>query len=343
MRDALWRAWWTPQPGALPALMLPLAVLFGIAGAVRRAGFRAGWLRAIDVGVPVIVVGNLIVGGAGKTPTVMAIVQWLLRQGRQPGVISRGYGRSGGRSGEAVRSVAADSPAADVGDEPLLIHRRTGVPTVVGSNRVAAAQALLARHPTVDVIVSDDGLQHRRLARRVEVVVFDARGVGNGALLPSGPLREPMSVLAGTPPPLVLYNAPRPSTPAPGFIARRALAGVVGLAPWHEGAAFEPHALHALHALRGRRVHAAAGIAEPQRFFAMLEAAGLAIEPHLMPDHADFATLPWPADAADAVITEKDAVKIAPGRTGRTAVWVAGLDFEPETAFFTELARRLSA
>jgi tetraacyldisaccharide 4'-kinase len=341
MRDALWRAWWTPQPGALPALMLPLAVLFGIVGAARRAGFRAGWLRAIDVGVPVIVVGNLIVGGAGKTPTVIAIVQWLLRQGRQPGVISRGYRRSGGRSGDAVQPVAADSRAADVGDEPLLIHRRTGVPTVVGRDRVAAAQALLARHPAVDVIVSDDGLQHRRLARRVEVVVFDARGAGNGALLPAGPLREPMSVLAGTPAPIVLYNAPGPSTPAPGFIARRALAGVVGLAPWHAGAA--SFSREALQALRGRRVHAAAGIAEPQRFFAMLQAAGLAIEPHPMADHADFTTLPWPADAADAVITEKDAVKIAPTRTGRTAVWVAGLDFEPEPAFFTELDRRLLA
>lgn len=336
MRDALWRAWWTPQPGVLPALMLPLAVLFGIVGALRRAGFRAGWLRAIDVGVPVIVVGNLIVGGAGKTPTVIAIVQWLLRQGRQPGVISRGFGRSG----EAVLHVAADSLAADVGDEPLLIHRRTGVPTVVGRDRVAAAQALLARHPTVDVIVSDDGLQHRRLVRRVEVVVFDARGAGNGALLPAGPLREPLSVLAATPAPIVLYNAPKPSTPAPGFIARRTLAGVVRLARWHEGAGFDDDALHAL---RGRRVHAAAGIAEPQRFFAMLEAAGLAIQPHAMPDHARFTTLPWPADATDAVITEKDAVKIAPERTGRTAVWVAGLDFEPEPAFFTELDRSLSA
>ncbi len=340
MRDALWRAWWTPQPGALPALMLPLAVLFGIVGAVRRAGFRAGWLRAIDVGVPVIVVGNLIVGGAGKTPTVIAIVQWLLRQGRQPGVISRGYRSSGGRTGEAVRHVAADSLAADVGDEPLLIHRRTGVPTVVGRDRVAAAQALLARHPTVDVIVSDDGLQHRQLVRCVDVVVFDARGAGNGALLPAGPLREPMSVLAAKPAPIVLYNAPKPSTPAPGFIARRALAGVVRLARWHEGAAFDDDALHAL---RGRRVHAAAGIAEPRRFFAMLEAAGLSIQPHAMPDHAVFTTLPWPADAADAVITEKDAVKIAPERTGRTAVWVAGLDFHPEPAFFTELERRLPA
>jgi tetraacyldisaccharide 4'-kinase len=336
LRDALWRAWWTPQPGALPALMLPLAVLFGIAGAVRRAGFRAGWLRAVDVGVPVIVVGNLIVGGAGKTPAVIAIVQWLLRQGRQPGVISRGFGRSA----DAVQAVATDSPAAEVGDEPLLIHRRTGVPTVVGRNRVAAAQSLLARHPEVDVIVSDDGLQHRRLVRRVEVVVFDARGAGNGALLPAGPLREPMSVLAGAPPPIVLYNATKPSTPAPGFIARRALAGVVSLARWHEGAAFDPDALQAL---RGRRVHAAAGIAEPQRFFVMLEAAGLAIEPHAMADHAHFTTLPWPADAADAVVTEKDAVKIAPARTGRTAVWVAGLDFEPEPAFFAELDRRLSA
>lgn len=336
MRDALWRAWWTPQPGALPALLLPLAVLFGIAGAARRAGFRAGWLRAVDVGVPVIVVGNLIVGGAGKTPTVIAIVQWLLRQGRQPGVISRGHGRAGA----AVQAVAADSPAAEVGDEPLVIRRRTGVPTVVGRDRVAAAQALLARHPAVDVIVSDDGLQHRRLARRVEVVVFDARGAGNGALLPSGPLREPMSVLAARPSPIVLYNAPKPSTPAPGFIGRRTLAGVVRLGPWREGAAFDPQALQAL---RGRRVHAAAGIAEPQRFFAMLEAAGLAIEPHALPDHARFTTLPWPADATDAVITEKDAVKIAPAPHGPTAVWVAGLDFEPEAAFFTELAHRLSA
>jgi tetraacyldisaccharide 4'-kinase len=338
MRDALWRAWWTPRPHGLALLLMPPALIFGIVGAARRAGFRAGWLRGIDVGVPVIVVGNLIVGGAGKTPTVIAIVQWLLQQGRRPGVISRGYGRSG----NAVKAVDADAPAAEVGDEPLLIHRRTGVPTVVGRDRVAAAQALVARHPHVDVIVSDDGLQHRRLVRRVDVVVFDARGAGNGALLPAGPLREPMSVLAAAPAPIVLYNAPQPSTPAPGFIAHRALAGVVSLARWRAGDAFDGSALHALQALRSRRVHAAAGIAEPQRFFVMLEAAGLSIQPHPMPDHADFTALPWPADAADAVVTEKDAVKIDPAHTGKTAVWVAGLDFQPEPAFFTELARRLA-
>ncbi len=173
---------------ALGLALLPLAALYGALTALRRALYRTGVLRSVALGVPVVVVGNLVAGGAGKTPTVMAIVRLLRERGWNPGIVSRGYGRASAD----VLEVEASMPAAASGDEPLLLKRRTGAPVMVGSDRVAAGRALLERHPHVDVIVADDGLQHLRLARDVEVWVFDERGAGNGWLLPSGPLREPL-------------------------------------------------------------------------------------------------------------------------------------------------------
>ncbi|HEY0858325.1 MAG TPA: tetraacyldisaccharide 4'-kinase, partial [Albitalea sp.] len=175
--------------GPLACALLPLALLYGAVAALRRSLYRVGVLRARRVGVPVVVVGNLIAGGAGKTPTVQAVVAALRSQGWCPGVISRGYGRSD--EGPVVH-VGGNTPSEQAGDEPLLLHIRAGVPVVVARDRVAAAQALLSVHPEVDVIVSDDGLQHLRLARDVQLIVFDERGAGNGWLLPAGPLREPL-------------------------------------------------------------------------------------------------------------------------------------------------------
>ncbi|MBI3368706.1 MAG: tetraacyldisaccharide 4'-kinase [Burkholderiales bacterium] len=250
-------------------------------------------------------------------------------------VISRGHGRQDGRP---VREVGSTSSAAEVGDEPLLIHRRTGVPVGVAANRWAAARHLCHAHPDIDVLVADDGLQHHALARDVAVLVFDAGGIGNGLLLPAGPLRQPMP--AALPPgTLVLYNADRPSTPLPGHLGRRQLAGVVELAAWWRG---ERPSLAALHALRGRHLLAAAGLARPEGFFVMLEQAGLDIQRLPLTDHHPFDTLPWPANTPDVIVTEKDAVKLRPERFGATRAWVAALDFVPDPAFGPALLHLLA-
>ena len=320
--------------------LLPAAALFGALAGLRRALYRCGVYRAPLLSVPVIVVGNLMAGGAGKTPTVLAIVELLRRHGYQPGVISRGYGRKDesrparGNPGQAAATAAcvevrADMAAAVCGDEPLLIHLRTGAPVVVGRDRVAAARHLLLRHLHVDILVSDDGLQHLRLARTAQVLVFDERGAGNGWLLPAGPLREclPAQVPARS---LVLYNAAAPSTPLPGHLAQRALGGVTTLAAWWQGQAVSQAELLGL---RGRPLLAVAGLARPERFFDMLRAADLTITALALPDHHAYATLPWPADTADVVLTEKDAIKIDAQRVGATRVWVAALKFRPPAAF----------
>lgn len=323
----LQRHWWRPAPTVLSRLLQPLSGLYG--ALARRAARRP--VQALPV--PVIVVGNLVAGGAGKTPTVIALVQALREAGRSPGVVSRGHGaRAAG-----VRAVGAFDAAADSGDEPALIRRRTGVPVWVGRDRPAAARALCAAHPEVDVLVSDDGLQHAPLPRAAELVVFDERGIGNGLLLPAGPLREPMP----TPWPArrhVLYNAPRPTTAAPGHLAQRRLGDALDLAHWHANRRAEALPLAAL---RGRPLVAAAGIAAPERFFSMLEAEGLAIERLPLPDHHAFATLPWPAATPDVVVTEKDAVKLDPHAVGSTRVWVVGLDFSLPPALVGALLAEL--
>ena len=321
------RAWLAR--GLLAHALLPLAWGFGAVTALRKLLYQLGWLRAQTLRAPVIVVGNLIVGGAGKTPTVMALVALLRRHGFAPGIISRGYGRSD----DATLEVQAQTAAAVCGDEPLLMHLRTGAPVFVGRDRAAAGRALLRAHPGVDIVLSDDGLQHLRLARDAQVLVFDERGVGNGWLLPAGPLREPMpaSVPARS---VVLYNAAAISTPLAGSLATRALGGAVELAAWRAGQAAS---MATLESLRGRPLIAAAGVARPNRFFEMLREQRLQISTLPLPDHFDFATLPWPANTADVVLTEKDAVKLVPARLGATRVWVVALDFALPAAFETAL------
>lgn len=331
--EAMQRLWQSRGPGS--AALLPVAWLFGVVVAFRRRLFERGDLGASRLPVPVVVVGNLIVGGAGKTPAVIAVVALLRRHGYTPGIVSRGYGR---RDESLIAAVADDSDVAAVGDEPLLLRRRTGAPVMVGRDRVAVAHAMLQSQPAVDVVVSDDGLQHLALERDAEVVVFDERGAGNGRLLPAGPLRE---ALPATPMPhrLVLYNAPAPTTPLPGFIGHRRLAGARALDEWWDG---EPPSLAVLEALRGRDVLAVCGLARPQRFFAMLREHGLAIRELALEDHFGFATLPWPASSTDVVVTEKDAVKLPLSRRMNTRVWVAALDFELEPAFEAALLSLLA-
>ncbi len=334
--ERLQRHWWA-APGApvplshrvLDLALRPLSWFYAALVTLRRGAYAAGLMRRHRLGVPVVVVGNLIVGGAGKTPTTLALVRLLRSAGWTPGVVSRGHGRSGA----GVVAVKADSRPRDVGDEPLLLHLKSGAPVVVGVDRVAAARELLAQHPSVDLIIADDGLQHLRLARDVEVIVFDERGAGNGRLLPAGPLREPLPAKVSAPS-LVLYNAAAPSTTLPGALAQRSLGALLPLAAWWRG---EAPPAQSWAALPSRRLLAVAGVAAPERFFTMLEARGLQIERLQLPDHHDFAALPWPAGTADVVLTEKDAVKLDPERVGGARVWVARLDFTLDAAFTAAL------
>ncbi|CAM3666749.1 tetraacyldisaccharide 4'-kinase [Roseateles saccharophilus] len=319
--------------GPLSAALLPLSWLYHGLLALRGLAYRAGLKRSGSLPVPVIVVGNWIVGGAGKTPTTLALLELLRARGLRAGVVSRGYGRAD----TDVRIAGPGGRAQELGDEPLLIHRRAGVPVAVGADRVAAARALLAAHPELDLLVSDDGLQHWRLPRELSLLVFDDRGLGNGRLLPAGPLRQPPAPLAADE--LVIYNAARPSTALPGFVAERRLAGAVPLAGWWAG---ERADMATLLALSGRAgLLACAGLARPQRFFDMLAGLGLAFEPLPLADHADFGTLPWPADAAGVLLTEKDAVKLPPERAGGAPVWVVTLDFALGAGFEAALDTHL--
>jgi tetraacyldisaccharide 4'-kinase len=274
--------------------------------------------------VPVLVVGNWVVGGVGKTPAVMAAAQALQRRGWHPGIVSRGYG--GQRSDPAKPlQVHPNCAAAETGDEPLMMALRTGLPVWIGSQRVSVARALCAHHPEVDVLITDDGLQHLALARDAQLVVLDDRGTGNGLQLPAGPLREPLP--RELPPRTVLlYNAAQPSTPLPGLCARRHLANIQPLVAWWQGAA----TLQGLDAWHGRRVLAVAGIGHPHRFFSMLEQAGMEVVGCALQDHATLTPRPWPADAPCVVMTEKDAVKLPPdllSAAEKAALHVATLDF----------------
>ena len=297
LETTLTRAWL--RRGALAWALLPVALLFGLLSGLRRLLFSLGLKRAERLPVPVIVVGNIFIGGTGKTPLTIWLAEALRAAGLRPGVISRGHGGAN----SAPRAVTPQSDPREVGDEPLLIAARTGSPVVVGRQRAEAGRALLALYPEVDVIITDDGLQHYALARDVEIVLFDGRGVGNGWLLPAGPLREPASRRRD----FTVVNAP---AIAP------ALAAVVGAHPYRmhlagdyaerlDGATRLP-----LAQLRAKRLVAAAGIGNPGRFFAMLRASGLTLGELPLPDHHDFLDRPFDAVDADIIlITEKDAVK----------------------------------
>ncbi|MFT3816178.1 MAG: tetraacyldisaccharide 4'-kinase [Rubrivivax sp.] len=334
--QAWWlRQWFGPRNG-LTLLLQSLARLYRVLQRRDRARRERLARQQPQPDCAVVVVGNLVVGGAGKTPVTIALVQALQAAGQRPGVVSRGYGR---RSRQPL-AVSVDADAADVGDEPLLIHRRTGAPVQVGEDRADAARRLLARAPQLDVIVADDGLQHRQLRRDVEVIVFDERGVGNGLLLPAGPLREPFEP---QPPAaaLVVYNAAAPSTAWPGHLAQRRLqAAACPLPDWLAG---RHDRAQPLSSLRGQPLLALAGIAVPQRFFAMLQAEGLSIEPLARPDHDAYEQPPWTPGTPAVITTEKDAVKLARWAGGATRVWVLGLDLALPAAFTAALLQRLPA
>ncbi|MES2260786.1 MAG: tetraacyldisaccharide 4'-kinase [Pseudomonadota bacterium] len=312
LESTLTRNWL--RRGPLACALWPASLLFGALSGLRAGLFRAGILKSTRLPVPVVVVGNIFIGGTGKTPLTIWLVQALQQAGFTPGVISRGFGSKD----SAPRLVTPTSTARQVGDEPLLIAMRTGCPVMVGRERAAAGQALLDAHPAIDILVTDDGLQHYALQRDVEIVLFDARGVGNGWLLPAGPLRERPSRRRD----FTVVNAPH-LTPAlaaqlaPAGAARAAqvpvpvqmtLAGDYAERLADRG---ERVALAEL-AKRPLNIVAAAGIGNPGRFFAMLRGAGLQVTELPLPDHHDFLDRPFDAVRADLIlVTEKDAVKCA--------------------------------
>jgi tetraacyldisaccharide 4'-kinase len=300
LSQALQRAW--THRGALALLLLPITLLYATLLEMRRALYQSGFFTASRVNCAVIVVGNAIVGGAGKTPTTLGIVQHLRARGLRVGIVSRGYGRSD----QDMHAVSTADDADAVGDEPLLMARATGVPVFVASSRHAAATALLRAHPETQVIVCDDGLQHYALRRDIEVCVFDDRGVGNGWLLPSGPLREawPRKALTCVGQQdghlLVLHTAAKPAFG--GFRAQRTL-DTQALA--HDGQRVILTELK-------EPLLALAGIAKPDDFFASLRAQGLVLAKTLaLSDHYDFARLDIrQLQGCQVLCTEKDAVKL---------------------------------
>jgi len=285
-------------------LLTPLSLVFGVITFTRKSLYKNGWLNSYRLNVPVIVVGNINVGGTGKTPLVIWLAGQLKVAGYTPGIISRGYGGNA----KGVQPVFPCSNPQDVGDEPILIAKHTLCPVFVSQNRVAAGQALLKAHPECNVVISDDGLQHYRLQRDVEIVVFDgAKGFGNGALLPAGPLRESVARLNEVD--AVVSNGKVTHT-----INAVQADGMVPIEMQLESGAFynliDNNMRCDARAFANQQVFAIAGIGNPERFFQQLQRLGLSFQSQAFPDHHAFHSGNFKQVAADVVVmTEKDAVK----------------------------------
>jgi tetraacyldisaccharide 4'-kinase len=338
MRAWLESEWERRGGGAL--IFLPLAALYGAAVAVRRFLYRRRVLPAWRADVPVIVVGNITAGGTGKTPLVLALVDILRRHGWNPGVVARGYGRVPPREQDprgVVRVLPDVATPEHFGDEPVLIARRSQVPVYISPDRPAAARELLADHPEVNVIVSDDGLQHYALARDIEIAVVDGdRRFGNGLLLPSGPLREPTSRLHAVDAVVMNGDGAPVADGRPHFAMRLGDERFVALS---QGRQMTPGEF-ALFA-RGQRVVAVAGIGNPPRFFEHLAELGIAARTIAFPDHHAFqpAELRLP-DAQVIVMTEKDAVKC--GAFADARMWLMRVEARLPDAFADFVLTRLA-
>ena len=317
------KTWWAKRTTLTATLLSPLSWLYGVVVAARRELYQRGIFKRSHPGVPVIVVGNIVVGGAGKTPVVQAVVRCLRQAGYRPGIISRGYPVSP----KKPRSVSVRSIPSDVGDEPLL-HFALGVPVVVCADRVAAATSLLEKNPEVNIIVADDAMQHYALMRDIEIeVVSSERGYGNGKLLPAGPLREPRARARQS----ALRLMPSWLTPSGGdyksgnhHVVRRKL----GL-PY---ALVEPTRQVAFATFSQSRPAVVAGIANPRQFYDALWRAGVQGQLYPFPDHhafrqTDFATL---GDRA-IMMTEKDAPKCRSFADHRMWVVPLTVHLAPET------------
>lgn len=314
----------------ISVLLLPLAGLFALTVRLRRFAYTHGWKASYAVTAPVIVVGNITAGGSGKTPLVIWLVNWLVKQGLRPGVISRGY-RGTVKGCEEVR---VDSQAAHVGDEPLLIHTKTQVPVVVGRDRVAAARTLLAAHPEINILVSDDGLQHYRLQRQLELAVVDAgTGFGNGLPLPAGPLREPKSRLHSVDAVIYIHRS-ETTQPAPQGCYR---------ADYTLGRAYaisSPEVKVDVASLPREPWLAVTGIGNPQGFLTMLRRLGWCFESKIFPDHYAFRSDDIPRDTP-VVMTEKDAVKCA--SFAQPDWWALELEVRPDDKLIAWLGARIQS
>jgi tetraacyldisaccharide 4'-kinase len=309
---------------AVSRLLWPASVAFGAAARLRRLAYKLGLARSHRAGLPVIVVGNLIAGGSGKTPLALWITERLRERGFSPAIVSRGYASAV----EAPREATIASDPAEVGDEPMVLARRSGCPVWVGPDRVAVIGALRAQHPDCNALVLDDGLQHYALARDIEIAIVDSRAFGNGWLLPAGPLREP----------------PRRLRSVGAVIAHDLDKDVVrrhaGNRPIFSMTLRGSEAHRAVNALdrrmlaqfAGQPVHAVAGIGNPERFFRHLQAAGVHAVEHPFPDHHPFvpADLEF-GDEAPVLMTEKDAVKCK--RFAKPHHWVLPVSAQLEPAF----------
>lgn len=284
------KSWYQPSP--LRWYLAPLSGLFRLITALRRFAYQKGFCKSQSLPVPVIVIGNISVGGSGKTPLVLWLAQQLQQRGWQPGIISRGYG---GNASHYPLTVDADTPVSESGDEPKLLALRSQCPVVVAPDRLAAGRQLLAEF-NCNVIISDDGLQHYRLARDLELVVVDGiRGFGNGFCLPAGPLREPVSRLDKVD--FVIWHGDSQRS----WTMQLNLKDAINL---------QDQRCHPLTDWQGQTVHAVAGIGDPPRFFRQLRVAGLQVIEHGFADHHIFtaADLRF-ADSLPVLMTEKDAVK----------------------------------
>ncbi len=311
----------------LPHLLLwPLGLIFRLLAALRCTLYRAGLLHSMRLPVPVIVVGNISVGGTGKTPLVLTLAHQLIERGMHPLIVSRGHGSDDSEP----RAVLPDSDARNAGDEPLLMARRRLCPVWVGKDRVAAAQAGLKANPQCDIVLCDDGLQHYRLHRDFEVAVIDGeRRFGNGLLLPAGPLREPVARLRTVD--VVVVNG---GEAAKGEYAMKL-----------EGAVFynlrnPAHNVTASH-FRELHNHAVAGIGNPPRFFRHLESLGIPFTPHPFPDHHPYRPEELAfADCDALLLTEKDAVKCAAFADER--YWVLRVDARIDQALTAHILRKIA-
>ncbi len=313
--------WYARSPWLL--LLTPLSLIFRIASGLRRYAYRRGILRSHRLSVPVIVVGNITVGGTGKTPLVAWLADYLRNKGYQPGIVARGYG---GKSKQWPQQVRPDSDPVAVGDEAVMLAGRTRCPLAVAPDRVAAANALV-RHGDCNVIISDDGLQHYALQRDIEIAVIDGiRRFGSGFMLPAGPLREPVSRLAQVD--LVVVNGLGASSEHPMRLS-------VG----------DAHNLvdgtrRKLSDFQSVPVHAVAGIGNPERFFRALQQSIRSVEAHSFPDHYRFA--PNDLDFGDdraVLMTEKDAVKCRHFATGKT--WYVPVEVDMKDEFVARLDKLL--
>lgn len=317
--------WYTSTPHPLTLALKPLSWLFCGVVTLRRKCYRWGLLRERRVGAPVVVVGNLSVGGTGKTPLVIHLVEVLRKAGWRPGVISRGYG---GTSRNWPRYVTADSDPQEVGDEPVLLAIRCRCPVIVDPDRVAAAQALLNNH-ACDIIVADDGLQHYRLARDIEILVIDGqRRFGNGECLPAGPLREPLSRLDD-----VTFLVSNGQAQADEYSMTLSGERAVNL--------LDPSVTCHISNFRDDLVRAVAGIGNPQRFFDDLRARQIHVVDHPFPDHHRFTAVDLDfKDELPVLMTEKDAVKCRPW--AKDWYWYVPVTAQVDDRLEQQLLNRLS-